>query len=226
MRAAARAAFVRFSSPLEGVLGWMYLDVLGYVTCGMGDLVDSVAAAQALPWRRVDGSLAGPDEVAAAWHAVDACRTAPKGVKQPSGLATKYGGAFAGVTTLRLDQAGIDAAVAKQLAANEILLRYYFPTFDQIPADGQLELHSMCWAMGGGFAAKFPRFRAAVSAGRYADAAPESVFQGAGIERRIEQDELLLRNAQAVIDRGLDPDVLYWPTDLAPQLPLFPTAST
>jgi GH24 family phage-related lysozyme (muramidase) len=215
VKPSAHAAFVAFSTPLEGILTWMYLDVLGYVTTGMGNLIDPIEMAMTLPWKRADGSPASSDEVQGAWQAVDACRTAPKGQRQPSGLATRYGGAFEHVTTIRLDRAGIDACRERQLASNEMIMRRYFPSFDDLPADAQLCLHSMAWAMGAGFAAKFVQFRSAINTGRYADAAPLSVFRGAGVQHRIDQDELLLRNAQVVADQGLDPDVLYWPKDLS-----------
>ena len=214
MKPAARAAFVRFSAPLEGICPWMYLDILGYITTGMGNLVDPILLATALPWLNPDGSPTSPDDVRAAWKAVDDHRTAPKGVRQPTGLATKYGQAFAPVTTIRLDEAGIDAVCNRQLSANEAIMHRYFPGFDDLPADAQLCLHSMAWAMGAGFGSSFVNFRDAINTGRFGDAAPLSVFRGAGVQRRIAQDELLLRNAQAVVNGGLDPDTLYWPRDL------------
>ena len=214
MKPAAQAAFVAFNAPLEGVLAWMYLDILGYVTTGMGNLVDPVQQALTLPWKRPAGSLASADEVAAAWQAVDACRTAPKGQRQ-SGLATQYGGAFEHVTEIRLDHDGINACVAHQIAANEIFMRKYFPAFDALPADAQLCLHSMAWAMGPGFAATFQKFRDEINAGQYAAAEPDAVFRGSGVQRRIDQDKLLLGNAQAVVDHDLSPDALWWPADLS-----------
>lgn len=214
MKPSARAAFVAFSAPFEGICTWLYLDVLGYVTTGMGNLVDPILLATALPWQNPDGTPTSPEDVRAAWTAVDGHRSDPKGTRQTSGLATQYGGAFQGVTTIRLDHAGIDALCARQLASNEAIMHRYFPGFDNLPADAQLCLHSMAWAMGAGFGQSFVNFRDAINAGRYGDAAPLSVFRGAGVQRRIQQDELLLRNAQAVVDGGLDPDALYWPKDL------------
>jgi hypothetical protein len=44
-----QAAFVPISSKLEGYLPWMYLDILGWVTTGMGNKVDPVSQALSLP---------------------------------------------------------------------------------------------------------------------------------------------------------------------------------
>src|SRR5271165_6679781 len=129
--------WVKFNRNLEGVLAWMYLDILGYVTTGMGNLIDSVGAALALPWLNPDGSLASSAEVAAAWNAVDALRSDPKGQRQTSGPATHYGQAFAGYTTIRLNAAGIQHAIATTIAADEPVLKHYYPKLDSWPADAQ-----------------------------------------------------------------------------------------
>ena len=49
MRESVRRGFIGFSAPFEGRLHYMYLDVKGLVTTGVGNLIDSVGAAQALP---------------------------------------------------------------------------------------------------------------------------------------------------------------------------------
>jgi hypothetical protein len=49
MQASVRAAWCDFNRSLEGWVSWMYLDVEGLVTTGMGNLIDPVEAAFPLP---------------------------------------------------------------------------------------------------------------------------------------------------------------------------------
>ena len=51
MKTAALNFFNTASPSLEGRLEFMYLDVKGLVTIGVGNLIDSIADAQRLPWR-------------------------------------------------------------------------------------------------------------------------------------------------------------------------------
>ena len=205
------AAFFPFSRQLEGDLKWMYLDILGWVTTGIGNKIDPVGDAVALPWKNQDGSLATTAEVTAAWNAVDAERSDPKGQVQTSGLATHYGGAFGGVTTIRLTSSDVRDLVNEQLAANELTLRHYFPGYDTMPADAQMELHSRSWALGAGFAPSFPLFTAAMNAGDYAAAAKVAAYRGVGITKRLAAEQIMLQNAAQVVAQGLDRAVLYYP---------------
>ena len=50
MFAAVQSSFPAFSGRFEGRVPYMYLDVLGLVTVGVGNLVDPVETAQALPF--------------------------------------------------------------------------------------------------------------------------------------------------------------------------------
>ena len=60
MQAVVRNAWRRFNEPLEGLTSWMYLDIKGFVTTGMGNLIDPVPAALALTWHDADGMRASP----------------------------------------------------------------------------------------------------------------------------------------------------------------------
>ncbi len=151
MKPSVASAFRDFSTKFEGYLPYMYLDIKGLVTTGMGNLIDPIGAALELPWKRPDGSLATQSEIRAAWNLV----------KSRTDLAPKYGTAFAGLTTLRLDKAGIEQLIARKLRENEAYLRHRFSDYEHWPADAQLGLHSMAWAMGPGF--HFPDFNAAVN---------------------------------------------------------------
>jgi GH24 family phage-related lysozyme (muramidase) len=205
------AAWVPINKQLEGFLTFLYLDTLGYVTTGMGDLCDPVASALALPWVQHDGTPATAAQVTAAWAAVDACRTAPKGTLQPSGLATQYGQAFAPITSIRLTDDGVAQTILKQVARNEVELRKAFPAYDTMPADGQFAVLSMAWAMGSGFPATFKQFTAAVNAGDWDTAKAQSPFKGSGVQHRIDMDTQLLANASRVTAAGSNPSRLWYP---------------
>lgn len=210
MYPSVQAAWFPLNKLLEGYLPFLYLDVLGYVTCGMGDLCDPIDSARALPWVRPDGTPATDAEVTAAWYAVDALRSDPKGQKQTNGPATQYGQAFARYTSVRLTDEGVQQTVLRQVARNEEILRKFFPSYDALPADGQMAIMSMAWAMGADFPEKFPKFTAAVNAGDWETAKAESAFKGSGIQHREDVDAVLLENAAQTAAQGRDPSVLYY----------------
>jgi hypothetical protein len=151
MYPSVRAAILPAFKKLEGYLPFMYLDVKGLVTTGMGNLIDPVGTALNLPWKHTDGSLAAPEEISSAWNTV----------KSRTDLKMRGGGAFAGLTNIHLDDDGIQQLIDGKLDANESLLMNRFPGYSAWPADAQLALHSMAWAMGPAF--NFPKFQAAVN---------------------------------------------------------------
>jgi GH24 family phage-related lysozyme (muramidase) len=173
MREAVLAAWHRFSEPLEGRVEHMYLDVLGLVTCGVGNLIDSrthesagLALATALPWRRPDGTLASADEIEAQWRALRARRDLSQRHYRFARdyLETRFRYA------LTLTDEAIDELVARKLASNEVELRKRFPSWDSWPADAQLAVASMAWAMGPGFPAAFPTFTRLMNGGDFVTA--------------------------------------------------------
>lgn len=209
MRASVRAAFLPYTKPLEGVIRWMYLDVAGLVTTGIGNLIDSIPDAQAIPWRRADGSLASSLEVADAWRLV----------KSHQELAPFGGGssAFSRLTSLRLDDAALDFVVGQRLATNESILSSRFPMWDAFPADAQLAFHSHAWANGPKF--RFPKLVAAANANPpdWATAAHESHSDDThnpGLVPRNKAEWVLFNNADAVQAQGLDAEPVRFPADL------------
>jgi GH24 family phage-related lysozyme (muramidase) len=192
-------AWVTFNTPLEGMLTYMYTDSEGYVTTGMGNLIDPVSTALALPWQNSDGSPADQDTIQTQWQAV---KDAYPGV-QSTGCA--------GLTTIRLAQADVENLIFQKLQSNVNMLMTYFPGWTQLPADAQMGILSMAWAMGPGFPQTFGTFTNAVNTGDWATALAQSVFQGSGIQARIDADNILFTNAGIVASQNLDPSVLYWP---------------
>ncbi len=205
MRPSVRAAFVGFTTPIEGCVPWMYLDVKGLVTTAIGNLIDPIQYALPLPWLHQDGSAAARDEIAAEWLRV-------KG----DPVAAKRGHLYTeGITQLRLDAQGVALVVSRKLDQNDQHLRARFPEWEEWPADAQLATLSMAWACGPAF--RFPGLEAELRARRFNMAAGEchiSEQGNPGVVPRNRANLALYRNAWKVVAYKLDPAALIWPAVL------------
>jgi len=192
-RNAVLDAIVPFLSKYEGVLTFMYLDTIGLVTCGLGNLVDPIKVALSLPWKRFDGSLATMDEVTFAWHVV----------KDRQDMRAGGGVAFGRLpgNEIRLDEHALAALVCTQLRTNEIILKQRCPRFDEWPAPAQLGLHSMAWAAGPYL--RFPTFFSCVNSDPpdFANAAIASHMSN-GAPARNAANRALFEQAAAVVRDG------------------------
>ena len=200
MQAAVRNAWCDFNRVFEGWVSWMYLDVKGLVTTGMGNLIDPMSAALTLPWVDGGGTPADQDAMAAEWQAV----------KNNVALAQQGAQIAKEVTSLRLGDADIEALVLDKLDHNESILKAYsaFANFDTWPADAQLGLLSMAWAMGPGFGPSFPHFAQAVSAGDFATAAGDCQMNASGNPGLVPRNAAN-RQAFLLAATAADPTVLY-----------------
>jgi hypothetical protein len=153
-------AFIPFSTRFEGRVTHMYLDVKGLVTVGIGNLIDPVDLALALPFvHKQDESPATQDEIRAEWESLKADKDE---------LAKAGWTACTPRTQLKLTDQDLDALVLSKAAQFEATLRSTTPefaSFDSWPADAQLGVLSMAWAMGPAFGNGWPNFRAAVATG-------------------------------------------------------------
>lgn len=213
MHASVITAWHEFSEPLEGRVPHMYLDILGLVTTGVGNLIDASrsgsktpwAPALELPWRRAaGGELAERGEVIDEWRTLKA---RPELAKRHY----KYAGALC---ALRLTDAAIDELVLSKLRQFERELVKHFPAWDSFPADAQLGICSMAWAVGPSFAVKFPSFAAAVNKGNWAGALAACKIREAGnpgVVPRNARNRHCFENARRVVAHGLPRDVLCWP---------------
>lgn len=206
MHRAVRDIFPSFSEKFEGRIPHMYLDIKGLVTVGIGNLIDPISAALPLPFTHKGrpGDTATEAEIRAEWERVKAHKD----------LAQKGAHSAAKVTALELSAAAIDALVQRHLLGNEGALKRAFPDLDRWPADAQLALFSMAWAMGPSFTAEWPRFVAACRAHDWRAAAGDCHMDdtdNSGLKPRNEANVLLLKNAEAVKAKGLDPAKLIWP---------------
>lgn len=205
-------AFAGFSEGFEGYTDFMYPDSKGLVTTGIGNLIDSVGAAQALPWVNADGSAASAADVAAAWQKVKA---AYPGVQS---FAAKP------LTTIRLTKTGIAKLVNDKMRANHGVLVKRYPNYTSWPADAQLALHSLSWAWGPAFSTVWgvngqhfdsdvnalrPDFTSASSLMGLASQHEESI--NSGIIPRDAANRGLWSNADKVLSGNGDPEKLYYP---------------
>lgn len=221
-------AWAKFNTPNEGYLDYMYTDAIGLVTTGMGNLIDSdkgwtpaegakvahtgvnpPAAALALPWlHRSSGAPASSSEIASAWSQVKAA--------WPGRSST----GCAGMTDLYLEKTAIDTLIQAKLEANQDVLLKMFPSMASWPADAQMAIHSMGWAMGTGDPnnpnsgiASFKQLRTALCASPpdFATAANQCHMQGVGIDQRNNENKQMFLNAADVQAKGADPSNIYFP---------------
>jgi GH24 family phage-related lysozyme (muramidase) len=203
-------AWHQFSEPLEGRIEHMYLDILGLVTCGVGVLIDPIELAVRLPWKKQDGSPATNQEVEEAWHRL----------KSRPELAQRHVSHALAVTGLFLSDEDIDTVVARKLAQNaEFVREHHFPEFAAFPADAQLAIMSMAWAVGPGFPAKFPHFTRAVLSGNWAGAQADCTIReegNPGVVPRNRANRICFANAEIASRLGVSRQVLGWPNVMKP----------
>lgn len=205
MRQSVRDAFVKFSAEFEGTVPWLYLDILGLVTVGIGNLVDPIELAMSLPFSHMNGYKANRDEIAEAWDTI----------KNAKHLA--HDGHFSAehLTDIRLTQAGIESLALGKLDSNWSQLLHRFDGLEDWPADAQLGLCSMAWAAGPLFRA--PLFDGYCRALDFKGAATECHFNDTnnpGLRPRNAANERLFYNASNVIENGMDRNELFYPTFL------------
>ncbi len=194
-----RAAFIAFSSPLEGVIPWLYLDVKGLVTTAIGVLVDSPQAAAALPFVRHDGSPATRAEIADEWARI-------KGHRE---LAQQGARAARALCQLRLTDEGVERVVLAKLDVMVEALARRFPDIVSWPAPAQLATISLAWACGAGFA--FPKLEAALRRRDFGAASVECTIReagNAGVAPRNRANRRLYQLAARAVAEGLCPSLL------------------
>lgn len=208
--------FYDFNAPIEGVLHWMYLDIKGLVTIGVGNLIDSIPVALDLPFEYADqpGIYATPDEIRAEWQLV----------KFRADLASKGANAFRNLTKLRLSDDVIRMLVSEKLLSNEAYLKKLFPEFKQWPADAQMGLLSMAWALGAGFPKLWPRFRETCLRQDWDAAAEHCRIKetgNPGVIPRNNANQAMFSCAARVIEfeqeYGYRRDIVYYLADSAPK---------
>lgn len=217
-----------FSQDLEGRVPKMYCDVFGYITTGVGNLINTLHQALALPWLLEDGSKASLADITADFNH---CRA------NAAKFANWKWTVYARQLRCHLSDEAIDELVKRTLAANEAIYRQRFPQYDAFPADAQLAINSMGWAVGAAFWLTKPKGPGFVNLARCIDAedwagcvasckirdgldTPQKSDDNLGIVPRNARNKVLFANAQVVKERGLDPNVLHWPNSAKDDTPL------
>ncbi|GAA0345490.1 peptidoglycan-binding domain-containing protein [Streptomyces blastmyceticus] len=198
MRNSVRANFAAFSARLEGRVDHMYLDRLGNVTIAIGNKIDPLSdalnlAASGAQLLRNDGTPASDAEITDEWNRVKTS---------------------SGPTQLHLDDSGIDTLVDNKLTDTESALTPFFSGFADWPADAQMGLLSLGWAMGPNRlkSPNFPNFHNAVDTQDWFRAARECNMAGADLVKRNAVDRGLFRNAAVSVEPPpSDPETLLLP---------------
>lgn len=209
--------FPAWSARFEGMVPYMYLDVKGIVTYGIGHAAFSPDTLLRLPWMHKDTDVSATEaQIRNEWVAV----------RDNKRLAMAGHLAAAEVTRLRLTADAVydDTRTVMDYHHKELVEQY--PAFESWPLDGQWATHSMAWACGEAFSEPGPnrftnlaRKLAALGDGDgdFAAAAVECHMNekgNAGLIPRNKANKTMYRNAQVVMDKGLDRSRLYWPTEL------------
>jgi hypothetical protein len=204
-------ALTAFNTKFEKKTPYMYTDVRGLVTTGIGNLIDTgggmggYGLALNLPWTHRGGAPASKAEIIAAWQKVKAA------------WPDVQGGSAQSLTDLRIDEATINSLVLDRVRQNHNALRAKYPGYVNWPADAQLGLHSIAWAAGpyvplhtfaGAVNKQDPDFVAAAKASKLND-------QGnPGLVPRNQATKQLFLNAAQVKDQGMNYDTLLYQKDL------------
>lgn len=196
----------------------MYADVKNLITTGLGNLLDATDAKGValpapdawrivkvqvlrLPWLLPNGVRASAAQVEAAWFAVrNDPYSAPRGWTYAEAIPAN---------NIRLSDEDVKKLIFVKLKQHDAVFAKRFSAWESRPADAQLAIHSMGWAMGSDFPRKFPRFSKLFEAGAYEAAIIECEIadaEGTVIERN-RRTKVLLANAAC---HGYDPSILRW----------------
>jgi hypothetical protein len=180
------------------------------VTIGVGNLIDPVDLAKDLPFQfKVTGKPATKQQIADEWHRI----------KASTHLANKLYPAFASITSLELNNDAVNDLIYRRLTQNAefIIKQEPFTAFEIWPADAQLGLLSMLWALGPGGLLEFHHLRADCTKLDFAAAARDcyiSEVGNPGLAPRNKADVVLFSNAARVMKNGINRTKLYYPAVL------------
>lgn len=205
----------------EGRCYWMYEDVKGYMTTGVGNLLPLVLALQ-LPWKHKDGRLATKLEITAEYDRLKALPGEDDG-----------GFWYKQHATLFLNDEDVDGLVERKLRSIEDFCSRKLRQWEEWPADAQVGVLSMCWAMGQGRVfdgQSYPKFLAHAKNMNFAEyKLKNGVYTlssgcayecgisekgNPGVAPRNRMNKVLFQNAAEVLKRGLCKSELQYPKNL------------
>jgi GH24 family phage-related lysozyme (muramidase) len=184
----------------EGMTTWLYCDVRGFVTVGIGNLVSSPESCMALPFYRKGIDLNATDgEKAAGWRKVKAAYD-----------KTKSAAYYQGVCDLRLELDFVKGLCARRLTMEFIPgIKRLLHDFDDFPLPARKALVDLAYNLGVGGLSKFVTLLDACQRQDWEVAARSCGRKGAREKRN-------LWTAQMFIDAAAAPPPLL---DLPPPVP-------
>ncbi|WP_193494730.1 lysozyme family protein [Nitrincola alkalisediminis] len=174
----------------EGRVPHMYKDTKGFVTIGIGHLITSAQAAERLPLRKLNGSVATATEKRSEYEAIKAL---------PNG--NNVASYFRQHATLVLSNAEIDRLIYLHIFNFHQELKRLFPEFDSFPEDAKLGLFDMIFNLGmTKLRSIFINFYTAVQDQDWEKAAAESYRRDVNQSRNNYVRELFLKAAEVEIE--------------------------
>ncbi len=167
-------AFLPFTIPLEGKVNFMYLDVKSLVSTGIGNLLEQndqpLPDTFTLDWAdKVTHVPASQADVSEEWETVNNSGTALASLAQKEAIShlVASDGAIQSLCVTKLNQ-----------FESFLVNRPEFSDLESWPADAQLGIFSMTWALGPAF--RFPNFQTAAQNRDWLTAARECKMSEAG----------------------------------------------
>jgi hypothetical protein len=201
MHLSAVQTWYRYIKKHEGEVAHMYLDTRGLVTVGVGNLIDPISLARALPFQfkptnrvsKAAGQPATGPEIEAEWNHL-------KNHLKREEMKVRGHRLCEPETNLELSELEVARLFTGKSAANEERLRQTFDRWSEFPADAQLAVMAMAWGLGAGagISTKFPKFAAACKSMDFEKAARQSHISTWRPERN-EASVRLLQNAACVL---------------------------
>ena len=160
----------------EGCISHMYLDTVGKVTIGVGNMLPTAEAAMALPFVHAEGGArATDDEIRAEFKEIS--------MQDQGQLARNY----KQYTRLKLADAAIDELLDSRIDEFERQLKRDFPKFEAYPEPAMLGILDMAFNLGNtGLVNKFPTFTAAARKEDWSSCEQECRRQGISDTRNTE----------------------------------------
>lgn len=204
MRAHVEQIWPAFNEDLEGIFDFMYVDIKRLVSTGMGIMIEPVELALRLEWMMGD-RRATVEEVVHDWNEINSREEELWNVFAPN--QAKY-------TRVRLTEDGVRRATKERLDVNIAYVKRFFPNWDLWPSDAQLGTASLFWGLGAGLDKTRPAFVRAANRNDWVTAKMHAQYNDTGnesLKKRNRKQALCFDNAQTVMDRNLDPVLLFWP---------------
>lgn len=164
----------------EGCISHMYLDTVGKVTIGVGNMLPTAEAATEHPFVHADSGIpASADEIRAEFDLL---------CQQQSG---KVAGSYQEYTRLVLTDEYIDELLDQRIDGFEQQLKRDFPKYDTYPEAAMLGLIDMAFNLGNrGLVDKFPSFTRAAQAEDWSSCEQECTRRGISNTRNEEVKSL------------------------------------